>query len=359
MSLYGVRHHGCRIREYTWNGMRLVTLENERLRVSVLPDKGADVLELRYKPADLDVLWHAPPRVTAPGSYIPTVARAGGSFLDYYGGGWQEIFPSAGPPTIYKGAELGQHGEVALLPWDMRIVEDTETRIEAEFSVETVRTPFRLDRRMILESGTSRLRLEESITNLGTVDMAYAWGHHPTFGPPFLAAGCCIETPAKRVTVPEAVAGLPARRFEIGESSFPFAPGAGTADERVDTVLGPEASTEDVIVLDNLAEGWCALRNPHFALAVTMVWDPAVFPYLWSWQVYGGSLEYPYFGRAYTLGLEPFSCPLEALGLLAARGAAPVLRGGGAISTPFEIGIAEADRPVAGIEFGGKVRLAL
>ena len=358
MSLYGLRHHGCRVREYIWNGMRLVTLENERLRVSVLPDKGADVVELRYKPADLDVLWHAPQPVSAPGSYIPTVARAGGSFLDYYGGGWQEIFPSAGPATVYKGAELGQHGEVALLPWDVRIAADTAARIEVEFSVETVRTPFRLERRMILESGTSRLLLEERILNLGTVEMAYAWGHHPTFGPPFLTAGCCIETTAKRVTVPEAMAGLATRRLEVGESVFPLHAGTRGASERVDIVLGQDAGTEDVIVLDNFAEGWCALRNPHLSLAATMVWDPRVFPYLWSWQVYGGSLEYPYFGRAYTLGLEPFSCPPEALASLARRGAAPVLGGGNALSTQFEIGIAEAAGPVAGIEFGGQIRLA-
>jgi len=104
MSLYTIRHHGCRVNQYTWNGMGLVVMENERLRVAVLPDKGADIIEFRYKPADLDVLWHAPQTVLPPGTYIPTVARSGGSFLDHYSGGWQEIFPSAGSATVYKGA---------------------------------------------------------------------------------------------------------------------------------------------------------------------------------------------------------------------------------------------------------------
>jgi galactose mutarotase-like enzyme len=356
MTLYGARHHGCRVNEYTWNGMRLVVMENERLRVSVLPDKGADIVEFRYKQADVDVLWHAPQRIPAPGSYIPTVARAGGSFLDYYGGGWQEVFPSAGPPTVYKGAELGQHGEVALLPWDARVIEDSAARIEVDFSVETVRTPFRLDRRMILERGQARLRLEERVTNLGTVEMAYAWGHHPTFGPPFLTAGCRIETAAKRISVPEAVAGMATRRLAAGESAFPLAAGTHGGNERVDTVLGPEAVSEDVIVLQDFSEGWCALRNPQHSLAVTMAWDARVFPFLWSWQVYGGSLEYPYFGRAYTLGLEPFSCPLEALASLVARGAAPLLRAGELIETAFEMGIVEAKSEVTGVSLGGDCR---
>jgi hypothetical protein len=66
---------------------------------------------------------------------------------------------------------LGQHGEVALLPWDVRVVEDRAERIEVEFSVETVRTPFRLVRRMILESDSPVLHLQESLSNLGEEDM--------------------------------------------------------------------------------------------------------------------------------------------------------------------------------------------
>jgi hypothetical protein len=188
--------------------------------------------------------------------------------------------------------------------------------------------------------------------------MAYAWGHHPTFGSPFLRAGCRIETAATRIDVPEAVAGIPNRRLAVGESAFPMASGVAGIEQRVDTVPGPESCTEDVILLHGFAEGWCALRNPELSQAVTMVWDAGVFPYLWSWQVYGGSMEYPYYGRAYTLGLEPFSCPFEALASLAGRGAAPVLKAGASVSADFEMGFAEADRPVTRVGFGGDIRLA-
>jgi galactose mutarotase-like enzyme len=326
--------------------------------VGVLPDKGADVIEFRYKPADLDVLWHAPQTVLPPGTYIPTVARSGGSFLDHYSGGWQEIFPSAGSATVYKGAELGQHGEVSLLPWDMRVLQDSADRIEVEFSVQTVRTPYRLERRMIMQRNAARLRLEERVTNLGLEEMAYAWGHHPTFGAPFLAAGCRIENGATKVVVPEAMASMPHRRLAIGESDFPTAPGARGGRQSADIVNGPECRTEDVLVLKDFAEGWCALRNPDLSLAVTMTWDARVFPFLWSWQVYGGSMGYPYYGRAYTLGLEPFSCPIETLAALAENKGAPVLAAGESIDTQFEMGIVETGRPVTWAGHGGEVRLA-
>ncbi|HXI14938.1 MAG TPA: DUF4432 domain-containing protein, partial [Chloroflexota bacterium] len=59
MRIHTERHHGCRVNEYVWRGHRLVVLENELLRVGVVASKGADVVELRYKPRDLDFLWHS------------------------------------------------------------------------------------------------------------------------------------------------------------------------------------------------------------------------------------------------------------------------------------------------------------
>ena len=67
MPLYGTRHHGCRASEFVWRGQRLIVLENCRLRIGVLASKGAEIVEFRYKPLDLDVLWHAPQTVLPPG----------------------------------------------------------------------------------------------------------------------------------------------------------------------------------------------------------------------------------------------------------------------------------------------------
>jgi galactose mutarotase-like enzyme len=191
MNLYSQRYHGCRIDEFQWRGHRLIVLENELLRVSVLASKGADVLELRYKPRDLDLLWHAPQPVLPPGQEIPTRMRAQGSFLDFFPGAWVEVLPNAGPASVYKNAELGQHGEVALLPWDVRVLQDSESRVEVEFSVQTLRTPFQLVRRMSLQARSTTLVLDEKVSNLGEETMSYQWGHHPAFGEPFSKKDVC------------------------------------------------------------------------------------------------------------------------------------------------------------------------
>lgn len=336
MALYSTRHHGCRTDEYRWRGHRLIVLENELLRVGVLASKGADIMELRYKLRDLDVLWHAPQPMLPLGGQAPTVARTAGNFLDYFPGGWQEVLPNAGPATVYKGAELGQHGEIALLPWDVRVMQDTAARVEIEFAVETMRTPFRLTRRMIVESGSAALRLEETVTNLGEEDMAYAWGHHPAFGSPFLEAGCTIELPPCDVIEPAYAEGLK-RRFAVERAGkYPHLETLDGSRDRVDLVQPKESRTEDVLLFHNLSEGRFTLRNPEQKIAVSFSWDRDVFPYCWCWQVYGGSWGYPYFGRIYTVALEPFNCPILPLAQAAERGLASFLKPGGHISSSLK-----------------------
>lgn len=44
------RNYKCRIREIIYKGLRTVTLENELIKVTVLADKGTDIIEFLYKP---------------------------------------------------------------------------------------------------------------------------------------------------------------------------------------------------------------------------------------------------------------------------------------------------------------------
>ncbi|NUP80976.1 MAG: DUF5107 domain-containing protein, partial [Nonomuraea sp.] len=54
------RNWAARLRESAIDGLRAVTLENERLRVTVVPDKGGDVVEFLHKPTDTDFVWLSP-----------------------------------------------------------------------------------------------------------------------------------------------------------------------------------------------------------------------------------------------------------------------------------------------------------
>ena len=344
MKLYSQRFHGCRLDEFTWRGHQLVTMENELLRVGILPTKGADVIEFRYKPRDLDVLFHSSVPICPPGQQIPTTARIEGAFMDYYHGGWQEIFPNAGDATTYQGSALGEHGEVCLLPWDVKVIEDSPGRIEVQFTVETFRLPFRLQRNMSLSAGSSVVSLDECVTNLGAVEVAYQWGHHPAFGAPFVGPGCVMDLPRCDAIVPEFAQDL-TRRLPLGPINL----------DHINKVPSLENRSEDVVIFRNFQEGWAAIRNPELSLAVGIQWDAAAFPYVWCWQGFGGCFRAPFFGRVYTLALEPFNCPPETLHSLAEKKAARVLGPGEQARARLELGIHETNSAISSMSAGGRI----
>src|SRR5688572_28633563 len=113
------RNWGARIREVMYQGLRMVILENEILRIGVLAGKGADIVELNYKPRDMDFIWLAPGGVRNQVTYAATAPDNRATFRENYPGGWQEIFPSGGMPSSYDGANHNQHGEVFNVPWDV------------------------------------------------------------------------------------------------------------------------------------------------------------------------------------------------------------------------------------------------
>ena len=201
MPAFPDRNWGCRIRETVFRGLRTITLENELLRILVLVDKGTDIYEFLYKPLDVDFMWRSPLPLRNPALFSPTVANANGAFHDNYHGGWQEIFPTGGMPTTYKGAEFGWHGEVSLIPWDYAIVEDHPERIAVRFSTRTYRTPFYIEKTLSLSSGKAVLFFEEQVINEGEETLQFMWGHHPALGPNFVDENCRIDLAGAKVMV--------------------------------------------------------------------------------------------------------------------------------------------------------------
>src|SRR5690606_20087080 len=114
-----------RISEVTWNKHSILYLENARFRIGILPEKGAEIFEFRYKPLDLDVLWHRAKPWPNPIHYRPASLADDDSFWDQYIGGWQESFPSGNTCGDSRGKRLGLHGEVTFLPWDVTVIADT------------------------------------------------------------------------------------------------------------------------------------------------------------------------------------------------------------------------------------------
>ncbi|MBI3962214.1 MAG: aldose 1-epimerase [Deinococcus sp.] len=352
------RNYGCRIQDnLTIYGMRALVMENQLLRITMLVDKGSDIIEFLHKPTDTDFMWHSPIGLRNPHRMVPSGPRSDGAFLDYYQGGWQEILPSGGPTSRSHGAEFGLHGEVCLIPWDSEVVADSPEEIAVRLAVRTYRTPFYLEKTLTLTADSPVLTMAERVVNEGAEELPLMWGHHPTFGPPFLDQACVIDLP---------VAPVEAHSHPISSTSR-LAPGAvgkwpkvkgleGAVDlSRVPANIGHS----DLAYVTNVKAGWAALTSTKRRLGFGMTWDPKVFRHVWLWMVYGGNYGHPWYGRTYNLAIEPWtSYPAGGIAEAIKNGTALVLGAGQEVSTTFRALVYSGVRRVKEITPEGEVRSA-
>jgi hypothetical protein len=104
-------------------GWRSLILANDALRVTALPEKGADIYELTDLGTGMDVLFKGEWGLQPPGS--PPLEGSGDDQIMWnYEGGWQELLPSVNEACTYRGRPIPFHGEVATLPWEYELADD-------------------------------------------------------------------------------------------------------------------------------------------------------------------------------------------------------------------------------------------
>lgn len=305
------RNNGCRIHDqYTYMGMKTVVMENEKIRLSILLDKGSEIFEFLLKSRDLDFVWLTENGVENPNRYLSTSPDSQSTFIDYYMGGWQEVFPNGGVSSSYLGAQFGQHGEVAHMPWDYVIEMDTAEMITVKFSVKTKKVPFLLSKTISISANSSKITISEQLENLSTVPLRYMWGQHIAFGKPFLEPGCTISLPENIEVITDVLDLSEDQSSRVKRGPAHEWPRVeGTSGEEIDlSVLPPQETHSEIVYLSGFQNtGWYQLDNKKQGTAIRVEWDATKMPYLWYWQEFGDTRGYPWFGRHYNIGLEPFT----------------------------------------------------
>lgn len=337
------RNWGVRVRDFDEHELRTIALENELLRVGVLAGKGTDIVEFLHKPSDLDLVFLAPNGIRNPAGFLSTSPDPLATFVDTYPGGWQEVFPNAGAPATWNGARFGQHGEVSALPWDVAIAQDTPDHAEVEFAVSALKMPFRISKTLALMSGSPALQIRETVRNESDVPLDAMWGHHLAYGRPFLDPSCRIRLPDGIRIVPHPVPIHPdGRRVRPDqEPAWPVA--ESPSGERIDlSQIAPPGTISDIVYLTGFRDGWYEVENPDRGITIRVEWDAEVMPWLWYWMEYGATTTYPWYGRLYTIGLEPNSSyPTNGLPDAVANGSA--LRFGPRAERRFDMTISIID----------------
>lgn len=310
MLYYHFRNYSCRLNtNYYYENLRVAVLENEYLRISILIDKGTDIFEFLYKPKDIDFMWLSPWGIKNPSKYIPTIPSKDGNFMDFYEGGWQEILSNFGPAASYRDIQIGQHGEICLIPWQFEILEDSPSKISIKFNVRTYRTPFYIEKTLTLLADDPKLYIHEKLKNEGYVDMNVMWTHHPTFGGIFLDDSTVIDIAENKVKY---VYKPKDKEIDIIDKNAKWPIINGYDGKNVDFSKSPSSTGNDQSIdelfLEDLKEGWYAVTNTGKKVGFGLRWEKEIFPYLLIWRMYGKSSKMaPWWGRVSCMALEPCS----------------------------------------------------
>ena len=304
-----------------WGGYRALLLQNNLIQVVILVDKGAEIIQFLYKPLDIDFLWHSENSLKRPDVFIPGGGNSATPFFDHWSGGWFEVLPNGGPGCNYKGAELGQFAETINVPWNYKILKDSPEEIQIGLWVQTYRTPLLIKKTLTVRPNIAALFIEEEVTNTGKESIDFMWGHHPVIGAPFLNETCRLYAPPSRIEVGDAEDGPDHRMGLFQNTEWPYMQDRDGKTMDMRTIPNMDSQSMDNCYLKDFKEGWIAISRPDVGFG--LAWDPSVFKYIWIWQALGGGKGYPWYGRTYNIGIEPWtSYPCVGLAEACKRGTA-------------------------------------
>jgi len=338
------RNWDCRVDvDGTSRGWACAVLQNRTLRVTVLVGKGCDVVEVLYKPLDLDLTPRTGRGLRRRDEVLAAPWSEMGSFLDQYEGGWQEILPHGGPPGTHLRASFPQHGESTRLPWTVTVVDDSPDRVEILCTLRLAIMPFMVHKRFTLTGSDATLTMTSTVTNEGAVNLPLMCGHHLAFGAPFVGPGARIELPANTAYTAHPEAEFDTGRRSDGEPGvWPNMTSAGGSLIDMQE-LPPWETPSDLHYLEP-PEGWYTLTSAKNDIRARVTWDLTTQPFLWFWQQFGAGKTYPWWGTEYLVGLEPWtSAPGTGLADAVASGTVPMVHAGGSLSTILGIQIEEGN----------------
>ena len=298
---------------WTYRGFPAVVLENDRVRMTVLPTHGARIVEFVSKAADRDLLYHHPRLDVRPPVF-------GANPDDWWTGGIDEVVPT-GHPAMVGGEQLPFLGEVWSQAWSSRIAADGPDAVAVELGCAGIITPFRIERRMELRAGESFVRSSHRLSNVGYEPMPFMWGIHPGLA---VRPGALVQVPGRTGTFHEGHADLgvaPGTRFP-----WPNLPAAGGPID-LSVARAPDPPSWELVFVDELSDGWLAVTDPASRSGFAMSFDPDVFPVAWLWGVYGG------WRGVYAIALEAWTAHPARLDEVIAVGRARTLAPGEAIET--------------------------
>jgi galactose mutarotase-like enzyme len=254
--------------------LRTITLESDLLKVQVLPELGARIWQITYKPTNSDLLWNNP-------QIAPARQEIGTSYDDVWSGGWDELFPNDEAAEI-SGKSAPDHGEL----WTGNFEVAAAGAMSLHLRFRTPVSSVLVEKKITLSADASRVQFRHRFTNLGATPFPFLWKLHPAFQ----------VSPAHRIDFPDMQVDLEPKylgTLNAAEQHFEW-PRTRIGNRKVDLrrVTPPEEQQLYFFYGHDFHDGWCALTNTETRLACALQFDPQVFSSCWLFASYGGWNDY-------------------------------------------------------------------
>jgi hypothetical protein len=258
------------------DGVPVIRLENDLLRVDLAPGAGGKIISLVEKRTGHEFLWH--------NDALRLERQAPGAEFDpnFYGG-IDDLIPNDFPETV-DGVAYPDHGELWTTPMSCGIDRDA-----AILEVTLPLSQLNYTKQVRLRGDRPCVDLDYRIENRSGVVRRFMWKLHAALK---IEPGDAIVCPARTARVAE----LRWSRWHTLEPfAWPVIEG-NWADE-----IPPADGTCDFFYLYDLEAGQIAWESVARGLRFGLEFDTGVFPFAWLFASYGGLLGH------YTAVLEPCS----------------------------------------------------
>lgn len=319
---------------WTYQGFEALVLDNDRLRVVVLPDFGARIWSIVDKAHDREMLWHHPRMPLRPPVH-------GAVYDNWFAGGWDELFPNDAPVVI-DGEAYPDHGELWSLRAAWELVDLSASSLSIRFMLHGIVTATRYEKTLTLNDGEAKVRLRYRIANVGPTPLDFLWKLH---APLPVHPGARLHLPARNVVIDPDFADA----FGATSFAWPHAPSPDGTLEDLRNIPAPDAGGLHFYYGLDLTAGWAAVSYPDEDAGFALAFDPEVLKTVWIFATFNG------WRGLSTLILEPCTGYPYELDKAVAGGTATRLEPGESLDTKVVAAITGGQRDVTAISGDGDV----
>lgn len=279
-------------------GVELLTLDNGKLKITVIPTRGMGILDVKMDGVRLG--WNSPVKEVVHPSHIDLESRGGLGWLEGFNEwmvrcglefaghpGTDQFINNTGDPSTLN---LTLHGKIQNIPAsDYKIVVDPEPphriRIRGTVYESFFYGPkLKLVTEVSTTPGSDNFQISDQLTNEGSSDQEFQLIYHGNYGSSILEEGATVYAPASSVT--------------------PMNENAAKYIDSWQTYLGPtKGFTEQVYLLEPLGDGnsstMALLVNKDADRATSVRWNVSELPYLTVWKNTAAEED------GYVTGIEP------------------------------------------------------